>query len=272
MKYTDDIMANSLKHTASWAVVYPRVIKAVRGYGLLEPGDRILVAVSGGSDSLAMLDMLTRINGKIGRKLDLFFVAGHVPGSYGGKEIFPVTLLREIVKAYGLQLIASSSTLKDAVFRDCFNCAMARRKALFDLAERENCNKIALGHNADDLVETALLNMFYQGRFSSMSARQTVLREKLTLIRPLALVWKEDIDLYARERFGKLPKFKCPGSKDSKRAFVKQLIKKLEKQNPKTKANVLKAITNPKIDYLPIVNGSKPVKTVGGKITPEAEW
>jgi tRNA 2-thiocytidine biosynthesis protein TtcA len=253
MKYTDGIMANSLKHTASWAIVYPRVIKAVRGYGLLEPGDRILVAVSGGSDSLLMLEMLSQIEKKIGRKLDLSFVAGHVPGSYGGKEIFPVALLREIVKAYGLQLAASISVLKDAVFKDCFHCAMARRKALFDLAERENCNKIALGHNADDLVETALLNMFYQGRFSSMSARQTVLREKLTLIRPLALVWKEDIDLYARERFGRLPKFKCPGSKDSKRAFIKQLIKKLEKQNPKTKANILKAITNPKFEYLPII-------------------
>jgi len=161
--------------------------------------------------------------------------------------------LNKYAQSYGLQLAASSSILKDAVFKDCFNCAMARRKALFDLAERENCNKIALGHNADDLVETALLNMFYQGRFSSMSARQTVLKGKLTLIRPLALVWKEDIDLYARERFGRLPKFKCPGSKDSKRAFVKQLIKKLEKQNPKTKANVLNAITNPKIDYLPVI-------------------
>ena len=253
MKYTDDIMANSLKHTASWSVVYPRVIKAVRGYGLLEPGDRILVAISGGSDSLVMLDMLTRINGKIGRKLDLSFVAGHVSGSYGGKEIFPVTLLREIVKAYGLQLTASSSILKDSVYSDCFNCAMARRKALFDLAELENCNKIALGHNADDLVETALLNMFYQGRFSSMSAKQTVLKEKLTLIRPLALVWKEDIDLYSRERFGRLPKFKCPGAKDSKRAFIKALVKKLEKHNPKIKANVLKAITNPKIEYLPLL-------------------
>jgi tRNA 2-thiocytidine biosynthesis protein TtcA len=142
--------------------------------------------------------------------------------------------------------------LKDAVFRDCFNCAQARRKALFDLAEQEGCNKIALGHNADDLVETALLNMFYQGRFSSMSARQTVLRKKLTLIRPLALVWKEDIALYAGERFGKLPKFKCPGARDSQRAFIKSMVHKLEMQNPKIKANILKAITNPKLEYLPI--------------------
>jgi len=253
MKYTDDIMTNSIKHTAYWKNVYPRVIKAVRGYGLLEKGDRILVAVSGGSDSLLMLDMLARINGKIGRKLNLTLIAGHVPGSYGGKAIFPVTLLRDIVEAYGLQLIASSSILKDAAFKDCFNCAMARRKALFDLAERENCNKIALGHNADDLLETALLNMFYQGRFSSMSAKQTVLKGKLTLIRPLALVWKENIDWYARERFGKLPKFKCPGAKDSKRVIVKKMLKSLDKSNPDIKANILKAITNPKIDYLPIM-------------------
>jgi tRNA 2-thiocytidine biosynthesis protein TtcA len=238
---------------ASWNKLLPRAAKAIRGYDLLQPGDRILVAVSGGSDSLVMLDLLAERQKKIGQKLNLTLIAGHVPGSYGGKEIFPAALLVEIVKEYGLKLAASSSVLKDAVFRDCFNCAMARRKALFDLAERENCNKIAMGHNADDLVETALLNMFYQGRFSSMSARQTVLRGKLILIRPLALAWKEDIDRYARERFGKLPKFKCPGSKDSKRAFVKQLVKKLEKQNPKIKANVLMAITNPKMEYLPVI-------------------
>jgi tRNA 2-thiocytidine biosynthesis protein TtcA len=246
-------MAYSLKHTASGSVIYPRVIRAVRGYALLEPGDKVLVAVSGGGDSLVMLDMLSRVEKKIGRKLGLSFVAGHVPGVYGGKEIFPAAILVEIVKAYGLQLIASSSVLKDAVFRDCFNCAMARRKALFDLAELEGCNKIALGHNADDLVETALLNMFYQGRFSSMSAKQPVLKGKLTLIRPLALVWKKDIEIFAKSRFGRLPRFKCPGSNDSKRAFIKQLIIKLEKQNPKIKANLLMAITNPKIAYLPIV-------------------
>ncbi len=238
---------------ASWNKLLPRTTKAIRGYGLLEPGDRILVAVSGGNDSLVMLDLLAERQKKIGQKLGLTLITGHIPGSYGGKEIFPVTLLRGIVKAYCLQLAMSSSVLKDAVFKDCFNCAMARRRALFDLAERENCNKIALGHNADDLVETALLNMFYQGRFSSMSAKQTVLKEKLTLIRPLALIWKEDIDLYAGERFGKLPKFKCPGSKDSKRVFIKDLVNKLEKQNPKIKANVLKAITNPKMEYLPVI-------------------
>lgn len=238
---------------AIWSRILPRASKAIRGYDLLEPGDRILVAVSGGADSLVMLDLLAERRKKTGKKLDLTLIAGHIPGSYGGKEIFPSALLVNIVKAYGLKLAASSSILKDAVFTDCFNCSMARRKSLFDLAEREGCNKIALGHNADDLVETALLNMFYQGRFSSMSAKQTVLRKKLTLIRPLALIWKEDIDLYARERFGRQPRFKCPGAKDSKRAFIKALVKKLEKQNPKIKANVLKAITNPKIEYLPLL-------------------
>jgi len=241
----------------NWATVYSRALKAVKGYALLEPGDKVLIAVSGGGDSLVMLDMLSRVEKKIGRKLGLSFVAGHVPGIYGGKEIFPVALLREIVKAYGSELAASSSVLKEAVFSDCFKCAMARRKALFDLAEREGCNKIALGHNADDLVETALLNMFYQGRFSSMSARQPVLKGKLTLIRPLALVWKKNIEIFAKGRFGKLPKFRCPGSKDSQRTFIKALVRKLEKQNPKTKANVLKAITNPKMEYLPVIKNKR---------------
>ena len=213
-----------------------------------------MVAVSGGNDSLVMLDLLAERQKKIGQKLDLTLVAGHVPGSYGGKEIFPLSLMRKIVNTYGLTLTASSTILNGSVFNDCFNCAMARRKALFDLAERENCNKIALGHNADDLVETALLNMFYQGRFSSMSARQTVLKGKLTLIRPLALIWKKDIDQYARERFGRLPRFKCPGAKDSKRVKVKKMLNSFDRSNPDIKSNILKAITNPKMEYLPVIN------------------
>ncbi|MBI5804575.1 tRNA 2-thiocytidine biosynthesis protein TtcA [candidate division TA06 bacterium] len=258
MKHTSETFAINPR-PPGWGRLLARASRAIRGYDLLEPGDQVLVAVSGGNDSLVLLDLLAERQRKIGRKLNLTLIAGHVPGSYGGKAIFPVILLREIVEAYGLKFSVSGSVLQEAVFSDCFNCAMARRKALFDLAERENCNKIALGHNSDDLVETALLNMFYQGRFSSMSARQKVLRGKLTLIRPLALVWKEAIDLYAGERFGKLPKFKCPGSNDSKRAFVKQLVKKLEKQNPKIKANILMAITNPKMEYLPVIKNKNPI-------------
>jgi len=236
----------------SWATLYSRSIKAVRGYDLLNSDDRILIAVSGGGDSLAMLDMFAWINNKIGRKMGLSFIVGHVPGRYLGKDIYPVSQLEQYAGQYGFKFAVSPVVLKEVVFKDCFICAMARRKLLFDLAEREGCNKIALGHNADDMVETALLNMFYQGRFSSMSAKQTVLRKKLTLIRPLSLVWKKDITLYAKDRFGKLPKFKCPGSNNSKRAFIKTLLKKLEKQNPKIKANILTAITNPKLEYLPV--------------------
>lgn len=221
---------------------------------MLEPKDRILVALSGGADSLALLALLYYQHKKIGNILGFSIVPGHVPGIYRKRPVSNVDRLASICAQFGLDLRVSPARLSDDVFGDCLRCSLARRKALFDLAEAEGCDKIALGHNADDLVETFLLNILYSGRLAAISPRQPVLRGKLTLIRPLCYVWKEDITCFAATKFGRLPLYPCPGGRDSRRMAVREMLEKLAKGNPHLKGNLLRAMANPKLEYLPAMN------------------
>lgn len=236
---------------ASWKNIYPRAVRAEKDFAMLEAGDRVLLGISGGADSLALLDVLMYQRARIGKKLGLEVIPAHVPGNYRGRPVANVERLRMVCRDYGAELRLSSSTLSEGVFGDCFRCSQARRKALFDLAEAGGCNKIALGHNADDLVETFLLNAFYSGRLAAISPRQPVLRGKLALIRPLSYVWKSDIERFARERFGRLARFDCPGARDSRRLSVRRLLERWTKANANLKPNLLRALFNLRLEYLP---------------------
>jgi tRNA 2-thiocytidine biosynthesis protein TtcA len=237
---------------STWPRLYSRALRAEHDFAMLEPGDRILAAVSGGTDSLALLALLAHQRTKIGKKLGIELFPAHVPGSYRGRSVADVGRLERICRELGLRLHLGGTTLSEGVFNDCFRCSQARRRLLFDLAESLGCSKIALGHNADDMVETLLLNIFYSGRLAALSPRQAVLRGKLALIRPLAYVWKDDISGYARQRFGRIPSFRCPGSRDSRRMSVRRLLARLSKTNPHLKANLLNSISNLRPEYLPV--------------------
>lgn len=222
---------------------------------MIEPGDRILVGLSGGADSLALLSLLAYQHEKIGKSLKFSLIPGHIPGSYGGRPTVDQEWLKSVCRKLDMDLRLSPTRLSESIFHDCFRCSLARRKALFDLAEEHGCNKIALGHNADDLVETFLMNVFYSGRLASMAPRQSVLKGKIHLIRPLIYVWKENILSYTREAFGRVGSFRCPGGRESKRLALRRLLARLSRKNPHLKANLLKAISNPRQEYLPLPLG-----------------
>jgi tRNA 2-thiocytidine biosynthesis protein TtcA len=256
VKYTFSVGKNSFTSNKdkpdNWGRVYPRAIRAEKDFGQLEKNDRILVGLSGGSDSLVLLDILAHQQKKLGRNLGLSLTAGHIRGVFGGKPITPLKKLREICTNLDIQFVLSPDHLPGEIFGDCFKCSLVRRKMLFDMAERCGCNKIALGHNADDLVETALLNMMYSGKLASILPKQPVLKGKMHIIRPLAYVWKEEIVKYSQQRFGKVKTFSCPGAKDSKRLVIRKLLKSLQSDGSPVKENVLKSLSNPKMEYLPI--------------------
>jgi len=236
----------------NWGQVYPRVIRAEKDFNQLEPGDKILIGLSGGRDSLVLLDILAKQQKKLGRSLGISMAAGHIKGKFKNKPTVSLRKLQAVCDGLDLELISSLDNLPEEIFTDCFKCSLARRRMLFDMAEQQGCNKIALGHNADDLVETTLLNMMYSGKLASILPKQPVLKGRIHIIRPLAYVWKEEIVKYSQQRFGKVKTFSCPGAKDSKRLVIRKLLKSLQSDGSPVKENILKAISNPKIEYLPI--------------------
>ena len=225
--------------------------KAVHRYDMLQDGDRILVAVSGGADSLTMMWMLTDRLPRIPVNFELCPV--HIdPGFAGG---FSKALedyctdagysLRVEHTQYGV--LGQSSVNRE---NPCFICARQRRKRLFEIAAELGCNKLALGHNKDDIIETLFLNMCYAGEISTMVPSQTMFKKRFRIIRPLAFADGQLIRDFARE-LG-FPKFvnPCPSAGNSKRQEIKTLLNRLYNSNPKIKGNIFRAMSRVKNAYL----------------------
>ena len=218
---------------------------------MLQDGDRILVALSGGADSLTMMWMLAERLQRIPIHFELFPV--HIdPGFAGG---FSKALEAYSVDAgYSLRLehtdygvLGHSSINRE---NPCFLCARLRRKRLFEIAAELDCNKLALGHNKDDIIETLFLNMCYAGEISTMVPSQTMFKERFRIIRPLAFADGQLIRDFARERG--FPEFvnPCPSAGNSKRQEIKTMLKRLYNSNPKIKGNIFRAMSRVKTAYL----------------------
>jgi len=225
--------------------------KACADYHLIEDGDHILVGLSGGKDSLALVEML-------GRRAQIY-----VPR-------FKVTALHVRVKerAYQTDLSYLESFCAEAnvplVVRDveikggdseqtnpCFLCSWYRRKALFDVAQELGCNKIALGHHRDDLIETMLMNLIFQGAFATMPPMLQLEKMPIKIIRPLCLIDEADLIAYAAEKGYQKQKQLCPFEHVSSRAKVKELLKQIKALNPEAMDTMYAAMSNIKTDYLP---------------------
>jgi tRNA 2-thiocytidine biosynthesis protein TtcA len=118
------------------------------------------------------------------------------------------------------------------------------------LANRFKCNKVALGHHKDDIIETLLINIFYSGEISTMLPLQSLFKGKITLIRPLSLVEEKMIARFARERELPFGPSGCPSSGKTKRKEAKEIIESLNKKNRKVKGNIFRALSNIKMDYM----------------------
>lgn len=226
-----------------------RVGKAISDYAMLSEGDKIAVAVSGGKDSLTMLRVLNDRKAFVPIKYELLAV--HIDMGYPCQH---PKILAEYFKKTGINyhiekiaILKPGQTRKDI---SCFWCAWNRRKALFEVADRFGCTKVALGHHKDDIIETILMNMFFHGEISAMSPKQELFKGKITIIRPLAYVDEEMIVKFSKQLEFPHHKCTCPNSITSNRTKVGEIINELKKTCPDVKTNIFRSIKRIKGEYL----------------------
>ncbi len=228
-----------------------RIGQAMADYAMLDDGDRVLVAVSGGVDSLVLLWLLQFWQRKAPVSYELFAV--HIDMNIwkeGMEEAAPLPLLEEQMRLIGTELHVETGLPLSEESRTCYNCSKLRRKQLFDLAGRFECNKIAFGHHKDDLLETLFLNMFYSGNISTMVPKQELFEGRLAVIRPMAYIEKSEVENIAEE-LGVTPvKNLCPLSGDTRREEVHKILEGIYEQIPGARASLFASMKNVRKGYM----------------------
>ena len=244
-----------------------RIGKAIADHNLIEDKDKILVAVSGGKDSLSLLKLLNERRKWAPIDYELFAV--HIETDFRCAGCVHTQKLKKIFEGHGMpyhfekiKIRGKNKTISHKpsfalkktpqAELSCFWCSWNRRKALFTLAEKFGCRKVAFGHHQDDINETLLLNMFYHGEFSAMNPRQELFGGKIVIIRPLCYVGEDMLRKFAKESKFPSQLCKCPNSRISKRRMFKDFINDVEKDCPYVKLNIFRSIGRVNEEYTKI--------------------
>ncbi|MBZ4670695.1 MAG: putative ATPase of the PP-loop superfamily implicated in cell cycle control [Oscillospiraceae bacterium] len=209
--------------------------KAIQEFDLIQDGDRIAVGVSGGKDSLVLLKGLFMLKRFIG--IDYDMVAITLDPCFGGEE-GDYSSVAQMCEEMGIEYVLKRTQIGPIVFdvrqesNPCSLCARMRRGALHDAAKEAGCNKIALGHNYDDAVETFVMNLFNEGRIGCFSPKSYLSRKDLTLIRPLVFAPEKEIRKAAAKNGLKIVKSKCPADGNTSRQRTKEFLMSREKEDP----------------------------------------
>lgn len=226
--------------------------KAARRYNMLAEGDRVLVAVSGGKDSMALLCLLLQHQARV--PINYTIRAVHVDPGFGAnsaerlERLFSEQHVPYRVLRTGIGPMAHSSINRE---NPCFLCSRLRRKLLFETAREMGCNKIAFGHHKDDVIETFFLNVLYGGSLSTMMPVQDFFDGKLSAIRPLYMVDEHLIERFACDMGWSRVDLGCPTSPSSKRKEIKEMLAGIYRTSRKVKGNVFHALHNLRAEYLP---------------------
>ena len=225
--------------------------RAIQDYDMIRAGDKIAVGLSGGKDSISLLYGLAALKRYYPENFSL--VAITVDMGLGLDEN-KVDSVKNELSRLGVEFVIEKTEIGKIVFdarkesNPCSLCANMRRGALNNAAKRLGCNKIALGHHADDLIETFFLSLFYEARASVFQPVTKLERTDLTVIRPMIYIREKDIMGFCKDK--PIIHNPCPADKHTKREYIKNTIKNLEKDNPKLRENVLSALTHPERNNL----------------------
>lgn len=222
--------------------------KAVGDFSLIEAGDRIAIGVSGGKDSYALLHTLHALRRRAPIHYEL--IAVNIDAAYPG---YRTDVVEKHLQAHGFPYHMEATECYRIMTEKrrpgtsyCSFCARLRRGALYDVAQRLGCNKIALGYHLDDFIETLLLNQFYVGRLAAMSPKLLADNGQQTVIRPFVYVEEEALLALSREKAFPIISCACPvaSCNDLKRQRIKRLIRELAQENSHIRRSLLGALGN----------------------------
>jgi len=225
--------------------------RAINQYQLIQNGDKIAVGVSGGKDSLILLESLALRRKYLPIHYDI--VAAHVKITNLPYQINR-SFFEDFCNELNVQFIYHEIAIdleKKTHKTPCFICSWSRRRELFNLTREIDCNKLALGHHKDDAVETLLLNMVYHGSFSSLPPNLSMFDGRMKLIRPLLLLRDTELQKYADIRAYPKQLRVCPYENATQRATMRNMITRFEEILPAACDNIFKAMGNIFEEYLP---------------------
>jgi tRNA 2-thiocytidine biosynthesis protein TtcA len=223
--------------------VLAQVRKAIEDYDMIQDKDRIAVGVSGGKDSLALLVALAELKSFYHKSFELEAIT--ITFGLAETDLTPVA---DICRKLGVNYTIEETAIGKIVFQarneknPCSLCANMRRGALNNAAKRLCCSKVALGHNRDDLIETFLLGLFYEGRINAFSAVTYLSRMDMHVIRPLIYAEERNIKGFIKSRNLEPVPSVCPVDGKTNRQYVKELIKEMVRHNKYVKSNIYGAI------------------------------
>ncbi len=216
--------------------------RAFREYPMLSDGDRVAVAASGGYDSISLLHLLHIRKSITPEKYDV--IAIHIIGDSRGPDSCSEhkPLIDWLIeKKYPYVVTPMQVSENEKIPMSCQRCTWNRRSTIFKVATRLGCNKIAFGHHFDDMVETALLNLFYQGRMATMYPYASYFKGEFSLIRPLIYIQKKELCAFAKKNKFPYPPPECPQSNTTKRKSMADLISILEKDYKNVRWNIFRS-------------------------------
>ena len=225
------------------------VRRAVDDYNMIEDGDKIAVGISGGKDSLTLLEVLAEMRRFYPKKYELYAVTvdmGFEGADYSEVEEFcrRLNVVYKVVKTDIAKIIFD--VRKES--NPCSLCAKMRRGSLHAAAQELGCNKVALGHHYDDAIETFMMNLFFEGRLGCFSPKSYLSNRKITLIRPLLYAQEKDVMYFVRKRTLPIVTSLCPEDHATEREKMKNLLTDLERKNKGLKHRIFTAMCTGEID------------------------
>ena len=220
--------------------------KGITQYKMIKDGDKIAVGLSGGKDSVTLLKLLAEYKKFSPEKFDLIAITIDLAFEKQDKDY---GVLKDFCKELGVEYFIDETEIGKIVFdirketSPCALCSKMRKGALNNLAALKGCNKVALGHHADDLIETMLLSMLFEGRLSTFAPKSYLDKSGITLIRPMIFLEESAISAYSKD----LPVCDscCPANDYTKREYVKNLIKHIAHDIPNVREMMFTALTHP---------------------------